>query len=228
MKGPKGFTLLEVLVMVATVALLLSLTLPMLARSRDQARQTADTAVVRNSATVTLVYANDFKEAFPFFGTSPFDIVKWWYECLLYTGHIQTRQQIDPLCKDPPEWTITRFQFTMCTSINARFMQRGDPLVSHDRNFESQRLGSVAFPSQKGMIVRGWTGRNIFDDSPDASALVDMGSFWGMTPCPLAAFDGSATLRRRAQLLGGNPEIVRNSIGRPFYSTWGGLGGIDW
>lgn len=60
-----GFTLVELLMVIAVIALLIALLLPALGRVRSQARLTQCVANIRSQTSLVLVYANDFKEALP-------------------------------------------------------------------------------------------------------------------------------------------------------------------
>lgn len=63
--GPPGFTLVELLVVVAIIALLLSVLLPALRASRRQAKQAVCLANLRQVGYAVHLYANDFGDQFP-------------------------------------------------------------------------------------------------------------------------------------------------------------------
>ena len=63
-----AFTLIEVLVVVAIIALLLSILLPSLARSRDQARRTLCASQLHQLSVAMYAYASDFKGKGPIRG----------------------------------------------------------------------------------------------------------------------------------------------------------------
>jgi prepilin-type N-terminal cleavage/methylation domain-containing protein len=68
-----GFTLVELLVVIAVIALLISLLLPALSRARDTARSVIELSTISQLAKTHAAYANDFKDA-----TIPCHINKWW------------------------------------------------------------------------------------------------------------------------------------------------------
>ncbi len=63
--GFKGFTLVELLVVVAIIALLLGILLPALNRARIKARQTTCATRIRSVATASKAYLNDFRASYP-------------------------------------------------------------------------------------------------------------------------------------------------------------------
>ena len=58
-RWPRGFTLLELLVVISIIALLVSIALPALSNARESAKRTAELAAVRQVAMLYTVYAND-------------------------------------------------------------------------------------------------------------------------------------------------------------------------
>lgn len=64
----KGFTLVELLVVIAIIAVLIGLLLPVLAHSREKARQTACLSNLQQMAMATLQYAQDWDDTLPMSG----------------------------------------------------------------------------------------------------------------------------------------------------------------
>lgn len=65
--GRRAFTLVETLLAVAIIGVLASLMLPAIGQARDRARATVDMANLRSHVGVFGVYANDWKDSFPYF-----------------------------------------------------------------------------------------------------------------------------------------------------------------
>ena len=65
-RTPKGFTLIEVLVVVAIIALLISILLPSLSRAREQARKVACMANMRTLSQANLFYCQANQDFFAF------------------------------------------------------------------------------------------------------------------------------------------------------------------
>src|SRR5437016_13704550 len=61
----RGFPLIELLVFIAIIAILAAILFPVFARAREQARKTTCASNMRQIATATLMYAQDYDELFP-------------------------------------------------------------------------------------------------------------------------------------------------------------------
>jgi len=69
----KGFTIVELLVVIAIIAVLVGLLLPVLANSREKARQTSCLSNLRQIAAATLQYAQDWEDMLPMSGYETID-----------------------------------------------------------------------------------------------------------------------------------------------------------
>ncbi|MCS6777123.1 MAG: prepilin-type N-terminal cleavage/methylation domain-containing protein [Chloroherpetonaceae bacterium] len=61
-----GFTLIELLIVIAIIAILAAILFPVFAQAREKARQASCLSNTRQYATATLMYVQDYDEAFPF------------------------------------------------------------------------------------------------------------------------------------------------------------------
>jgi prepilin-type N-terminal cleavage/methylation domain-containing protein/prepilin-type processing-associated H-X9-DG protein len=73
MEMKRGFTLVELLVVIAIIAALAGLLLPILAQSREKARQTACLSNLQQMAMATLQYAQDWDDTLPMSGYEAVD-----------------------------------------------------------------------------------------------------------------------------------------------------------
>lgn len=64
-RATAGFTLIELLVVIAIIAILAAILFPVFARAREKARQTSCLSNVKQLATATHMYAQDFDEVLP-------------------------------------------------------------------------------------------------------------------------------------------------------------------
>lgn len=60
-----GFTLIELLVVIAIIAILAAILFPVFGRAREQARKSACLSNLKQLATATLMYTQDYDESFP-------------------------------------------------------------------------------------------------------------------------------------------------------------------
>ncbi len=65
MRKRSGFTLIELLVVIAIIAILAAILFPVFARAREQARRTSCLNNLKQLASASLMYAQDYDEALP-------------------------------------------------------------------------------------------------------------------------------------------------------------------
>ncbi len=65
MSQRRGFTLIELLVVIAIIAILAAILFPVFAQAREAARKTQCTSNMKQAATATMMYVQDFDECFP-------------------------------------------------------------------------------------------------------------------------------------------------------------------
>jgi prepilin-type N-terminal cleavage/methylation domain-containing protein len=65
-KPPRGFTLVELLVVIGIIAVLIGILLPVLGRAREQANKASCMAAIRNLGQLIAIYRVDFKDSYPY------------------------------------------------------------------------------------------------------------------------------------------------------------------
>jgi prepilin-type N-terminal cleavage/methylation domain-containing protein/prepilin-type processing-associated H-X9-DG protein len=80
----RGFTLIELLVVIAIIAILAAVLLPVLARARQKAKQTACMSNVDQIVTAIQMYANDYDDRLPpvFLGRRTDPNAHWWNDII--------------------------------------------------------------------------------------------------------------------------------------------------
>lgn len=81
---PRGFTLVELLVVIGIIALLISILLPSLARARAAARAVACLSNLKQIGVGFQIYANEFKGVWPKPATPMTNPARWWHKDFIY------------------------------------------------------------------------------------------------------------------------------------------------
>lgn len=217
-KCGSGFTLLELLVVIGLILIVLSLALPLLAKSFSSARTTRQMAAVQQNAMLLQLYAADFAELFP---VARYDHATsaaiYFYEPLVAGGYAASITEIDPdgMNRDGKP----NVMMSTCLVYDAERMRPGRTEPEMQRKTRPVRLSEVRWPSSKGSllcrIVRD--GRIV--------------SYWccvdGAPKGPVAFCDGSVGFYGWRELLPPGEMYTENGVGAPVITTWDGFRGRD-
>jgi prepilin-type N-terminal cleavage/methylation domain-containing protein len=96
----RGFTLIEVLVVVAIIALLVSILLPSLARSREQAKRVCCASNMHQLSLALISYTTDQKGRMPFYQDSPdpMDVLREPEDSRYFHLDKKNKPYLDPAC----------------------------------------------------------------------------------------------------------------------------------
>lgn len=176
---PRAFTLLELLLSIAVLALLIAILLPYLAASRRSARALTDLSVMRSLVIATDAYAASSRDTFPFFAT-PGDLTgpvrirdvdfpaplyfftqyKYW-TTLLIPDHTDLPPAavefpgMRDVLRDAgfPDWVVaTRYRISATVWAAPAYWSDTPPLPS-PAILNAQRTADVRFPAQKGLLL---------------------------------------------------------------------------
>lgn len=243
-EGRRAFSLIEMLVVIGIVAVVIGITLPMLARSRAHARATRDIATQRSLYTSLTLYSGDYADAFPYFGT-PGDpegpivikgtLVKGQY-FIVHRKHwisgivpeyfdggldlVQTERSRVYLASVgyPSDILQTYFYLTATAFAAPEFFSGPEVLLQlgPSPHYRATRWHEMLFPSQKGILLDVFHG--FFDPRTQ-----------GRGPAYATKGDGVAG---PVEYFAYDPEkvVIRpyGTMGKQIMSTRDGLRGVDW
>jgi prepilin-type N-terminal cleavage/methylation domain-containing protein/prepilin-type processing-associated H-X9-DG protein len=210
MRRTRAFTLIELLIVVAIIAILAAVLFPVFARARDAARRTACLAHEKQIVMASLMYCQDYDECLPV------PSYGFWKACCW--GSIRWRDTVYPYSKNAQVWwcpsdTVrpnsmapdgrvceTSYDWSDCLMTVANTVRGpGVPIIGHS-------LAEVTYPSQKILF---WEGlRNHLDRN---------GKWWGN----LGFVDG------HAKFLGQDSIVPSFYGGIDFNWTKDGVAGKD-
>ncbi|MGC9317081.1 MAG: type II secretion system protein [Armatimonadota bacterium] len=89
----RGFTLIELLVVIAIIAILAAILFPVFARAREKAKQTSCLSNMKQIATATEMYTQDYDERYPMnIYASGIGVVTFYHELMPYMKNTQILQ----------------------------------------------------------------------------------------------------------------------------------------
>ncbi len=237
-----AFTLTELIIVIAVIALLIAIAIPTLRSSRDRARAAKAMVDIRSAAAGVTLYLSESRDVFPYAGVpnEPFTPVtvngvastqQYLYAHAAFTpnlirpyvdaGLLMTfigadtdPDQVHQLASAPSP--IARFWLTQSTATDPAFWTMDGPvLASHAR---ATRESEVRFPSQKVLLYCFNT-----DPTTGRDAIASQrfnGIVWAM-------IDGSSRKQPRAETF--QPAYVRpwGSVPIQGLATDKGLQGVD-
>lgn len=246
---PRGFTLVELLVVMAILAILSALLLPVLAQAREKARQTACASNLRQLAMAFLMYTSDYDGMYPCSQNSYFWMGRYWMPVV---DPYVKNSQIYGCLSDPRagQFNYTSFAYSQCFYHTPAQIDSGDwdgpfyladpfpasdPVipgvnVTNPVTYQTSTLApaaqteaQVAYPANKVMLLE-WTSNH--------QAPLRRG--WDLTGPHNAAFaDGHVKLVRMEQLNRSTGAVAgRTSNGQAIFLrsphwTQDGLAGKD-
>jgi prepilin-type N-terminal cleavage/methylation domain-containing protein/prepilin-type processing-associated H-X9-DG protein len=173
----KGFTLIELLVVIAIIAILAAILFPVFAKAREKARQASCLSNVRQIATATLSYAQDYDECMPYSaGWASWSAGSIWPFAV--TPYVKNTQIFKCPSDGNPIWTYTGYPNLP-----------GPTSYGYNLSRPGAALGIIATPAETVMYSDSdypWTTYN-----SASSGWIGVQNLHN-TGCNVAYFDGHA------------------------------------
>lgn len=226
-----AFSLIEVLVVIAVAAVVLSLVIASLASVKKQAKLTKYSAQTQHNATLVVIYAQDNKDLYPighrdnkpFEDRNPFICMMDWHIALVEAGLLENSSIADP------EWYAKSYfvgdTLSVAMMYDPNLMQPGntvDPSVARVKYIGQHQ---VLYPSRKGMLIRRFVG-----DPANELTKYFCCAHPPFPTVPVASADLGLRTGKLTDFMGGedgHPWIV-DDIGVPVTTTWNGIFAQDW
>lgn len=217
--GTRAFSLVEVIVTLGVLMVLVSLVLPTLRGARDAAGLTRDSASLRQCAALVAMYAATSGDRYPVGGENPIVHADLWYRPVIAAGLASAPAEIDAV--GVRRRGIVRFWQSACMNLAPDLMLPGQTRSSWAGSAQAQRTTDVTYPSAKGHLFLATNGEGTLSEGGQWFCC---GPRWRSA---VAMGDASVAQGDYIEFNGGEPPVIVDDIGRPVYTTWGGVRGRD-
>ncbi|MCE7975061.1 MAG: type II secretion system protein [Leptolyngbya sp. PLA1] len=217
--GTRAFSLVEVAVTLGVLMVLVSFILPTIRGARDAAGLTRDSASLKQCAALVAMYAAVSNDRYPVGGNNPIAHADSWYRPLIAAGLAAGPAEIDAV--GVRRRGGVRFWQSSCMNLPPDRMLPGRTLPAWTGTAEAQRVTDVLYPSAKGHLFRATNGEGT---ASEGGQWFCCGPRWRSA---VAMGDASVTRGDYIDFNGGEPPVIVDDIGRPVYTTWGGIRGRD-
>jgi len=204
----RGFTLIELLVVIAIIAILAAILFPVFARAREKARQSSCMSNLKQLATCTLMYVQDYDETFPmsiywggtfavtfYHELDPYIKNQQVYQCPSKPRALNVLTAFSnlgiPLPPGTPQYVSYMFNYAL--------FEDGPNNVLTGANHPPIKLAEIPFPPDTVMVYDGHLAAqggpfNLFDSPIDArhNDMVDANYVDGHTKVVKARATGAA------------------------------------
>lgn len=172
----RGFTLVELLVVIGIIALLISILIPALQRARERAQSVKCQSNMKTLANALRMFANDNKDHLPG-NRDNYNQTEEWKRCFLFGGNRWA--DAGSFVKAPESGTLFKYVRTAevykCPSVQGDFAPVGSGLVSN------ARFDVAMYPIWRGAKVTKIKNQSYFHDPNQATKKIKSNG-WYITP----------------------------------------------
>lgn len=215
----RGFTIIELMVVLGVVLVLVSMFVPTIAKTMEETRNTRDAAQLRQNVTLVDLYCNDHKGVYPVSHVNAWVSSMNWYRTMNALGLIQSAQDADP--NGMKIHGEVRFWLSVCLVYSPEYMRPGYTLRMDDSIASAVRQDQVIYPSSKGSMLRFDNG---YPSVAEGRRAWCCGPRWRT---PIGFADGSILITDYMVFTNYQEPVIVDRVGLPVYSTWGGYEGRD-
>ena len=237
----RGFTIIEILVVILVMGVVMSITLPHLARARETAKDTISMSTMRQVYAATIGYAAEHNETLPYLGNAgapdepvrlngsptfePYFRANAYFWARLIEDRVEAASEVFAW-SPPPVQTLsnqlrTRYWLTCTAAAAPAYWARELPPTDLSL-FRATRITEIAAPARKGLIIDVAGGFFRPGRRPGAAEIPGAALLCGVA-------DGSARATQWAESATVERTVVRpfGAMPWPVMGTRGGLGGED-
>lgn len=214
---PRGFTLIELVVVLAILMIVIGLLLPALGGAMHAARLARSSAALKQCSDLVFLYANDNRETYPLAHEHMYTASARWYDALIAGDYVANEQEVDP--RGVQRDGEVRYALSMCLVYDYRLMRPGSTVPISQSRSSPVKLSEVLFPSQKGAMWQWWINFGPVETYWCCLEWRPVG--------PVGMADGSVIAAEYTDFRMDFPPEGPSQMGFPVQSTWEGCRGRD-
>lgn len=220
--GSRGFTIVELVVVIGVVMILISMIVAPLGQSMERSRMVRDGAQLRQNMAVLGLYSNDYQDMYPIGHATAFRSARYWHHAAVAGGYLRSSAEADPAAQK--RYGVITLHMSMSLAADPDDMLPGRSLPAGVIKSVPVRHHDVLYPSDKGAMVKFYSEGGPHPQRDAVGRWFCCGDPWTV---PAAMCDGSVTFSDYYAYTGGVYPLVIDGVGVPIWSTWGGCSGRD-